>query len=216
MAQAAAQTWWAAWDRVGEAVALNPWEMLSDRQLVAQALGGKPDAYGELVRRYQTAVYNVAYRLVGERQEALDVAQDAFVRAYHALRTFDHERPFGPWIGRIAANVALAGLQRRRVPTIPLVRIFGAATDERDVLDAALPDPTRGPEADYLALERGAELRRALLTLSPQYRAVIELRHFQELSYEEIAAALDLPLSDVKSHLFRARRLLRSALGQRD
>ena len=99
--------------------------------------------------------------------------------------------------------------------TIPFPRLFGVASDERDTPEAVLPDPARGPEADYLAAERGTELRRALLTLPPHYRAVIELRHFQELSYEEIAASLSLPLSDVKSHLFRARRLLRAVLGER-
>ncbi len=215
MVQGLAQTMLLGRNRAGEAVGLNPWSALPDHQLVAQTLGGKPDAYGELVRRYQTAVYNIAYRLVGERQEALDVAQDAFVRGYHALHTFDQERPFGPWIGRIAANVALAGLQRRQVQTIPFPRLFGVANDERDTPEAVLPDPARGPEANYLAAERGTELRRALLTLPPHYRAVIELRHFQELSYEEIAASLSLPLSDVKSHLFRARRLLRAVLGER-
>jgi RNA polymerase sigma-70 factor (ECF subfamily) len=213
MAQALAQAWWVARVRAGEAVALNPWEALADRQLVAQALGGRPDAYGELVRRHQAAVYNVAFRLVGERQEALDVAQDAFVRAFHALGSFDQERPFGPWIGRIATNVALAGLQRRRVRTVSIGRIFGA-TDEGAA--GWPPDGGSGPEEEFLAAERGAELRRAILALPPRYRAVIELRHFQELSYEEIAATLGLPLSDVKSHLFRARRMLREAMGTSD
>jgi RNA polymerase sigma-70 factor, ECF subfamily len=210
MAQALAQTWRLARNRAGDSVALNPWEALADRQLVAQALAGRPDAFGELVRRYQAAVYNVAYRLVGERQEALDVAQDAFVRAFHALGTFDQERPFGPWIGRIATNVALAGLQRRRVPTVALGRVFGA---EGEGAEVAPPDPASGPEEEFLAAERGAELRRAILALPPHYRAAIELRHFQELSYEEIAATLGMPLSDVKSHLFRARKLLREAMG---
>jgi RNA polymerase sigma-70 factor (ECF subfamily) len=213
MTQALAHTWRLARDRAGEALALNPWEALADHQLVAQTLHGRPDAYGELVRRYQATVYNVAYRLIGERQEALDVAQDAFVRAYHALRSFDQERPFGPWVVRIATNVALASLQRRRVPTIPLGRIFGAEGEEREATGVAPPDPASGPEEDFLAAERGAELRRAILALPPRYRAVIELRHFQDLSYEEIAATLGLPLSDVKSHLFRARKLLRESMG---
>jgi RNA polymerase sigma-70 factor (ECF subfamily) len=209
MAQALAQAWWVARNRAGDGVALNPWEALADRQLVAQALGGRPDAYGELVRRYQAAVYSVAFRLVGERQEALDVAQDAFVRAFHTLDTFDQERPFGPWIGRIATNVALAGLQRRRVLTVPLGRVLGAGAE------VSPPALGGGPEEAFLSAERGAEVRRAILALPPHYRAVIELRHFQELSYEEIAATLGLPLSDVKSHLFRARRMLREAIGDR-
>jgi RNA polymerase sigma-70 factor (ECF subfamily) len=181
---------------------------LADQQLVALALNGRPDAYGELVRRYQTAVYNIAYRLAGDPHDALDLAQEAFVRAFSALSSFDQRRPFGPWIGRIATNVALNSLQRRRVPTVPLAHqsLDGTANAH----DPA--DETAEPERIFLAGERQAQLRQAILALPPRYRAVIELRHFQDRSYEEIAEALGLPLSDVKSHLFRARRQLRALL----
>jgi RNA polymerase sigma-70 factor, ECF subfamily len=209
MERAIAGPWRAARSREAGAAALNPWAALADGQLVAQTLAGRPDAYGELVRRHQTAVYNVAYRLVGERQDALDAAQEAFVRAYNALHTFDGARPFGPWIGRIVTNVALAAAGRRRLPTVPLARLFG---DGEDGAERALPDPAAGPEGAFLAAERGAQLRAAILALPPHYRAVLELRHFQDRSYEEIADILGLPLSDVKSHLFRARRALRARL----
>ena len=209
MQRTAAKTWSVTRGDGSRAEPLNPWSALADHHLVAQALAGRPDAYGELVRRHQRAVYNVAYRLVGERQDALDAAQEAFVRAYHALHTFDQERPFGPWIGRIVANVALASAGRRHLPTISLARLMRGDGDDGA---AALPDPAVGPEATYLAAERQALLRRAVLDLPPRYRAVIELRHFQECSYEEIAESLGLSLSDVKSYLFRARRLLRQRL----
>jgi RNA polymerase sigma-70 factor (ECF subfamily) len=189
---------------------MESWAALADRQLVALALRGRPDAYGELVRRHQSAVYNAIYRLVGDRQEALDLAQDAFVRAYGALESFDTARPFGPWIGRIAVNTALNWLQRRRVPTVPLAR--GVARETGEDHELPLADDTSEPERAYLAGERQALLRSAILALPPHYRAVVELRHFQDLSYDQIAAALGVPLSDVKSHLFRARRLLRERL----
>jgi RNA polymerase sigma factor (sigma-70 family) len=189
---------------------MQPWAALADHQLVALALRGRPDAYGELVRRHQSAVYNAIYRLVGDRQEALDLAQDAFVRAYRGLDSFDTVRPFGPWIGRIAVNTALNWLQRRRVPTVPLARgVAGEAIEEREL---SLADDTSEPERVYLAGERQALLRGAILGLPPRYRAIIELRHFQELSYDEIAAALGISPSDVKSYLFRARRMLRERL----
>lgn len=213
MDSAMTQPWRMAREGEAGAPALNPWAALADRQLVAQSLRGRPDAFGELVRRHQAAVYNVAYRIVGERQEALDAAQDTFVRAYRALRSFDQERPFGPWIGRIATNVALASVQRRRSLVVPWPRRAPRPGDE-SAAGAGVPDPAEGPEGAYLAAEQGARLRRAILALPPHYRAVVELRHFQELSYEEIAAALAIPLSDVKSHLFRARRLLRERLGE--
>jgi RNA polymerase sigma-70 factor (ECF subfamily) len=189
---------------------MESWAALADRQLVTLALSGRADAYGELVRRHQSAVYNAAYRLVGDRQEALDLAQDAFVRAQGALDSFDPARPFGPWICRIAVNTALNWLQRRRVPTVPLAG--GAVGQADEGRELSLADDTSEPERVYLAAERQALLRGAILALPPNYRAVVELRHFQDLSYDEIAAALNIPLSDVKSHLFRARRMLRERL----
>lgn len=191
---------------------MDSWVRLTDQQLVTRTRSGRPDAYGELVRRYQTDVFNVIYRLTGEQQEALDLAQETFVRSYHALDTFDITRPFGPWIKRIATNLTLNTLQRRRVTTVTLTRT-SAATD--DTTEWELPDRSTEPETIYLTNERDTLVRNAILELPPHYRAVIELRHFQELSYEEIAEALDITLSDVKSHLFRARRHLRQRLEER-
>ncbi|NOK61478.1 MAG: sigma-70 family RNA polymerase sigma factor [Chloroflexi bacterium AL-W] len=191
---------------------MDSWARLTDQQLVTRARSGRPDAYGELVRRYQTDVFNVIYRLTGEQQEALDLAQETFVRSYHALDTFDITRPFGPWIKRIATNLTFNTLQRRRVTTVTLTRT-SAATD--DTTEWELPDRSTEPETIYLTNERDTLVRNAILELPPHYRAVIELRHFQELSYEEIAEALDITLSDVKSHLFRARRHLRQRLEER-
>jgi RNA polymerase sigma-70 factor (ECF subfamily) len=180
-----------------------------DHDLVTLAQRGLPDAYGELVRRYQTEVFRVIYRLIGEPQEALDLSQEAFVNGYRGLSSFDQSRPFGPWIKRIAINLTLNWLQRRQVPTTSLTR---DATMEGDHVELAVPDETTEPERVYLANEQHADLQQAILALPPQYRAVIELRHFQDLSYEEIATVLKLPLSDVKSYLFRARQLLRKRL----
>ena len=186
---------------------MDLWAGLDDHELVTLARNGDPEAYGALVRRYQAHVFNTAYRLIGEQQEALDVAQEALVRGYNALDSFDVARPFGSWIGRIATNLALNWLQRRRVKTISLASATGEQCGEEHVLD--LPDYDAEPERVYLARERQARLRGAILALPPRYRVVIELRHFQELSYEAIAETLDIPLSDVRSHLFRARQLLR-------
>jgi RNA polymerase sigma-70 factor (ECF subfamily) len=169
----------------------------SDEDLVLRTRRGDSDAYGELVRRYQASVFNVCYRLAGERREAEDWAQEAFIRAYERLETFDSRLPFGPWIRRVAANWCLNRLARHRPPAVAL-------DEERDRADPQAVDPAALSEQ----AERAAALRAALAALPPHYRVIIELRHFQELSYAEIAAALGLPLSDVKSHLFRARQLL--------
>jgi RNA polymerase sigma-70 factor (ECF subfamily) len=169
-----------------------------DGVLVRQVWQGRLEAYGELVRRYQGSVYGVCYRMLGERREAEDLAQDAFIRGFERLDTFDLAYEFGPWIRRVAANLCLNRLQRRQPVLLDL--------DDEAGLRGGPPGPT--PESSAEKHQQAEDIRQAILALPPAYRAVIELRHYQEASYEEIAAALYLPLSDVKSHLFRARRIL--------
>jgi len=170
----------------------------ADRDLILRARRGETEAYGELVTRYQTSVFNVCYRILHERGEAEDMAQETFIRAYSRLESFDLERPFGPWIRRVAANVCLNQLETYKAT--------GELDDERDA------DESQRPEAAYEAQERGEQIRHALASLPAQYRAVIELRHYQEMSYDEMAVELKIPLSDVKSNLFRARKLLAEKL----
>lgn len=172
----------------------------TDRDLAIRARRGEAEAFGDLVARYQTSVFNVCYRLLGERREAEDLAQESFIRAYQRLDSFDADRPFGPWMRRVAANVCLNRLQQTAPEAVPL-------DEERD------EDNTGTPETIHAQTERAELLRSALVSLTPHYRAVLELRHFQEMSYDEIAATLNLPVSDVKSHLFRARKILAEKLG---
>ena len=170
----------------------------SDRDLILQARRGAAEAFGELVTRYQMGVFNVCYRILHERGEAEDLAQETFMRAYDRIHTFDIEREFGPWIRRVAANLCLNHLESQKVTT--------ELDDERDADSAQLP------EAVQEVRERSEQIRTALASLPANYRLVVELRHYQEMSYDDIAAHLNIPLSDVKSHLFRARKLLAEKL----
>lgn len=174
----------------------------TDQALVLQTRGWDLEAYGELVRRYQTSVFNVCYRILGERREAEDLAQETFIRAYRKLRSYDEGRPFGPWIRRVAANMCLNHLQSDRHPALPL-------DEEHDVRASGNGSDTAA--AAEARAERSS-IRQAIRSLPPHYRAVIELRHFQGLTYEEMAAELSLPVSDIKSHLFRSRKLLAQRL----
>jgi RNA polymerase sigma-70 factor (ECF subfamily) len=173
-------------------------EAADDAALVRQVRQGDLGAYGELVRRYQSSVFGVCYRMLGEKQEAQDLVQDAFIRGYERLDTFDVAYPFGPWIRRVAANLCLNRLQRRQLVLVDL--------EDEAGLQGQPPGPT--PESSAERRQQAEDVRQAIVALPPVYRAVIELRHYQDASYEEIAEALHLPLSDVKSHLFRARRIL--------
>jgi len=156
-----------------------------DRDLARRAASGDRHAFSELVRRHQSVVYNVAYRLLGERGEAQDAAQETFLRAYRYLASYDPDKPLAPWLKRIATNLCYDRL--KQAPSTP-------SLDEEAVRPP--PDPQPGPEAQTIQRER----------------VVIELRHFQNLSYAEMAEALKRPLSDVKSDLFRARKRLAERL----
>ena len=171
---------------------------MDEHDLAVRASQGDLEAFAELVHLHQGAVYNTAWRMLGNRQEAEDAAQEAFLRAFRSIRTLDPSRPPGPWLRRIAVHTALNRLERH--PALPIE-------------DASLvPSPDPPPEPQVLRREQDRQVRFALLSLPPRYRAVIELRHFEELSYAEMAEALDRPLSDVKSDLFRARRMLAERL----
>ena len=173
----------------------------TDRDLILQARSRGNEAgqaFGELVTRYQTGVFNVCYRILHEHGEAEDLAQESFIRAYDRIHTFDIEREFGPWIRRVAANLCLNHLESQKVTT--------ELDDERDA------DPTQRPEAVVEIGERSEQIRMSLASLPANYRLVIELRHYREMSYDEIAEQLNIPLSDVKSYLFRARKILAEKL----
>jgi RNA polymerase sigma-70 factor (ECF subfamily) len=170
----------------------------TDRDLILCARRGDSEAYGNLVTRHQTGVFNVCYRILHNRSDAEDLAQETFIRALDRLHTFDIEREFKPWIHRIAANLCLNHLEAHK-PAFSL-------DEERD------EDKTPGPGEQVEDKERSSQIRSALASLPPHYRVVVELRHYQDLSYDEIASELDIPLSAVKSHLFRARKLLAEKL----
>jgi RNA polymerase sigma-70 factor (ECF subfamily) len=167
---------------------------MDEHDLAQRAAQGDREAFGGLVKCHQAGVYNVAYRMLGERRDAEDAAQETFLRAFRAIRTLDPERPPGAWLKKIAVNVCLNRLERR-----------GTLTLEDD---EALPANDPGPESQTIAREQNRLIRAALLSLPPRYLAAIELRHFQDLSYSEMAETLARPLSDIKSDLFRARNML--------
>lgn len=178
--------------------------MADDRDLALKAVRGDHEAFGELVRRHQSGVYNAAYRMTGNRQDAEDAAQEAFIRAYRAIETLDPSRPPGPWFRKITINVCLNRLEKHLMLPLEdeyIVSHFSASTGIG-----------MEPEPQVVERERSRKIHEALLTLPPRFRAVVELRHFQELSYTEIAETLSRPLSDVKSDLFRARKILAEKL----
>jgi RNA polymerase sigma-70 factor (ECF subfamily) len=172
----------------------------AEAALIAKAQRGDRGAYGELVRHYQRGVIRVVYRMCGDMELAQDAAQDAFIRAWLNLEQFTPGTSLRNWLYRIAVNAALDVLRR------------DAKTAGKDLETLTLPDPQDGPEAALLKKERETAVRQALLELPEAGRSVLVLREYGELSYKEIAAALDIPLGTVMSRLNYARGLLKGTL----
>jgi RNA polymerase sigma-70 factor, ECF subfamily len=169
-----------------------------DGELVQQCLAGDPSAFEPLVDRYQRTLFNVAYRLLGNHADARDATQNAFVRAYEHLDQFDRRRGFFSWIYRILKNDCLNMLRARR-PLAPVDPHMSASG---------------GPDEAFEAAERQRVVQAALQQLSNEYREVIVLRHFANLSYDEIAATLDVPVKTIKSRLYTARQNLAGILAE--
>ena len=172
-----------------------------EADLLAKARGGNLFAFEEIVKRHQRRVYAVAFRIVRRHDVADDVTQEAFMRAHRALPSFDLTRPFGPWIARIAANLAVNHVRS------PRAREQGLPESHAET---RAPDPD--PLAGVLEQEASAALSRALDRLPAEQRSVFVLRVMEDMSYREIAEALDLSLGTVMSRLSRAREKLRVTL----
>ncbi len=166
-------------------------------------MGGDQSAFGALVEYHQNAVFNLAYRLLGEPQEAEDAAQEAFLRAYANLARYDINRSFKTWLLSITSNHCIDRLRKRRLTWLSL-------EEEGMAPHPALVSSTPGPEEALLDLERSEGMQGLLSQLPPDYRTVVVLRYWYDMSYAELAETLETTESAIKSRLFRARQ----ALGQ--
>jgi RNA polymerase sigma-70 factor, ECF subfamily len=170
----------------------------AENDWLRQAQHHDDEAFAHLVETYQTPVYNLCYRMLGNAQEAEDAAQETFWRAYQAINRYDPSRPFGTWLLSIAAHYCIDQQRRKRVPTL----------DVDLMTDMDAPDPAPQPEKVLGQQQEKEAIARVLENLNEQDRAIIVLRYWQEYSEEEIGQALSLSVSAVKSRLHRARRQL--------
>lgn len=172
----------------------------TDQDLIARTLAGEGEAFGVLVERYERAVYNLSLRTMRDVEEAKDATQDAFLKAYRALRTFRTGAKFSTWIFTIAYRACLDRLAKRR-------RLSNEELPDR-------ADAAPGPADEAERKDEARRLREAIDALPDKYRAVITLYHLHGKQYDEIATVLGLPMGTVKTHLFRAKELLRNRLNQ--
>ena len=180
----------------------------TDHELIAMVLAGDQDSYTALVERYSSLVYTVAVRILGDEDDADDVAQETFVRAYRALGRFRGDSKFSSWIYRITVNRALTHLKRRKRRPMT-VELSAAPRVESEVRSRRVDE---NPEQLVLDDEFRAQVREAVDELPGHYRAAITLFYLEEKSYKEVAAILGVPMGTLKTHLHRARSLLRETL----
>ena len=170
---------------------------------VQAALEGDQDAFAELVHTYQDAVFNLCYRMLSDRVEAEDAAQEAFLRAYLNLQRYDPARSFKTWLLTIASNHCIDRIRRRRLTWLSI-------DDPLPNLTLSSDEPE--PESASIMREQSQAIQAVLGELSPDYRAAVVLRYWYDYSYTEIADILDTTESAIKSRLFRARQILSEKL----
>jgi len=176
----------------------------NDQELVARVLQGDGQAFAELVESYQQAVYNLAYRMLGDAREAEDAAQEAFLRAYQHLSSYDPERSFKTWLLSIVSNYCIDRLRKRRLIWLSIEEPL----PPHPALTSNMPEP----EEAFVSKERDVAIQRLLASLAPEYRAAVILRYWYDMSYAEIAEMLGTTESAIKSRLFRARQMLAGEL----
>ena len=177
-----------------------------DHEIIQQALRGDDLAFKRLMGKYHDAIFNFIHRMIRNREQVEDLTQEAFIKAFSSLKSFNEEYAFSTWLYKIATNNCIDYIRKRKLQMYSI---------DKPIEAKELPDDTYRADKDIISGQRALLLRSAIEQLPEKYRRVIELRHTEEKSYEEIAKALDLPIGTVKAHIFRARELLYKQLRNR-
>lgn len=188
-----------------------PGRSLSDHELIEAVKNGDEAAFAEIITRYKNPITNFLYRFLNDYEEAVDLAQETFVRVYFALDRYHTNYAFSTYIYRIASNLAISEIRKRKRRSIlSLTGLF--QSDAEDDTEFQPPDTRPLPDADLVESERSRVLATAIATLPPKYRVPIVLRDVEGRTYEEVAEIMELGLGTTKSRISRARGLLREKL----
>ncbi|WP_409303809.1 RNA polymerase sigma factor SigW [Peribacillus sp. SCS-155] len=176
---------------------------------IKQVLKGDQNAFGELVELYKDKVYQICYRMLGNRHEAEDMAQEAFVRAYVNIRSFNIKMKFSTWLYRIATNLCIDRIRKKKPDYYLDAEVAG--TEGLDMYSQIAADSAQ-PEEELESLELREAVQAEILKLPDKYRSVIVLKYMEELSLKEISDILDLPVGTVKTRIHRGREALKNKL----
>lgn len=185
-----------------------------DKVLIKQALTGDQEAYKRLMKKYNKAIYHLIVRMIGYQPEVEDLTQEAFIKAFNALHTYNDEYAFTTWLYKIATNNCIDHLRKRKLRTFSIDKPLQGQDGEYQY---EIPDGSNLPDMPILQRQQTITIQKAIDNLPEKYKRVIVMRHQMEMSYEDIAEELNLPLGTVKAHIFRAReqlnRMLRGKVG---
>ena len=181
-------------------------ENLRDEELIQKCLAGQTDAFGLIVQRYEKQIFSLAYRLCSNYDEAADMAQEAFVHIFRMLDRFDMSKRFFPWMYRVAHNSCINYLNKRPQSGVSLDEYAEVITDDRTTESQ--------PEAHYDNEELRQHIDEAIMSLPDNYREPVHLRYIENMSYQQIAEVMGVPVSTVETRLFRGRQLLQKSLAK--
>jgi RNA polymerase sigma-70 factor (ECF subfamily) len=186
---------------------------LEDRELIEMAREGRESAYREVLARYERPVFSLVYRMVRDRALAEDLSQETFVRAFNAIGSYNPKYKFSSWIFKIANNLTIDHLRKKKLDTVSIDGSPHASTAEDQASTRlVVEDTAERPDAYVESMELGSQLEEAIGTLREEYRTVVLLRHVEGYAYDEIAEIMGIPLGTVKTYLHRARAELKNAL----
>lgn len=183
----------------------------NDFHLVVKAREGDQKAYADLMHRYKDSIYFMVLKMVNNKEDAMDLTVETFAKAFEKLEKYQPEYAFSTWLFRVATNNCIDFIRKKKLNT---TSIHGMVDDEGDEQHMQIKADVLNPEETSIKKQQTAELKQLIDSLPPRYRNLIVLRYFDELSYEEIAQQLDLPLGTVKAQLFRGRYLLGNILNR--
>ena len=178
-----------------------------DFELVRKAVDhGDQKAFAELLEQYRDPIHFLLVKMVNNREDAEDLTIETFAKAFKNLPNFRPDFAFSTWLFRIATNAGIDFLRKKKLKTLSIDNAF--PTDDGDEVRINIKSDDANPEQELITVEKAELLKAFIEKLKPRYRILIELRYYKQLSYEEIATELDMPLGTVKAQLFRARDLL--------
>jgi len=182
---------------------------ISDSKLIRQALDGDQNAYAAILEKYKGPISSMIFRMVKNKEETEDLVQEAFIKAFNSLSSFNEQYAFSTWLYKIAVNNCIDHFRKKRLRVFSLDKPLESTDGE---MRREFPDMSFAPDRELLSIEKTNMIQRAIDSLPEKYRLSIILRHNEEKSYEEIAEIMEIPLGTVKARIFRAREMLKKKL----